>query len=58
MENFIGLGLGVCIALMGAYMIATGDPRLLHSYHYATTPVAELPCARARGRAPGWWDAG
>ena len=50
MENFIGLGLGVCIALMGAYMIATGDPRLLHSYHYVTTPVAELPAlARETG---------
>lgn len=54
MESVVGtvvvIALGLCIVAMGAWQVKTGDPRLLHSYHYATTPVAELPAlARETG---------
>ena len=46
----LSLGVAVCIALMGAFMVYSGDYRLLHGYHYATTPVAERPAlARETG---------
>ena len=32
----------LCVGI-GLYMIVTGNPKLLHGYHYATTPPAELP---------------
>lgn len=36
--------------ILGIYMIVSGNPRLLHSYHYATTPPEKLPAlARAEG---------
>ena len=38
------------IALLGIYMIATGNTALLHGYHYATTPPEQRPAlARACG---------
>ena len=43
MENIIGLGVGLIIAGLGIYMCVTGDVRLLHGYHYATTPESERP---------------
>ena len=51
METIVlSLGVAVCIALMGAFMVYSGDYRLLHGYHYATTPVAERPAlARETG---------
>lgn len=43
-------GCGLLCAGLGAYMIATGNPALLHGYHYATTPLAERPAlARESG---------
>lgn len=46
----IGIGTGLCIAALGIWQMVTGSPRLLHSYHYATTPAAELaPLARETG---------
>lgn len=43
METLMGVVVGGLIVLLGAYMLVTGDVRLLHSYHYATTPEAERP---------------
>ena len=41
---------GLLIAAMGVCQVVSGSPRLLHSYHYATTPPAELPAlARETG---------
>lgn len=48
MEVFVCLATAAAIAALGAYMLVTGDCRLLHGYHYATTPVAERPLL-ARG---------
>lgn len=46
----IGVGAGLCIVALGVWQVVTGSPRLLHSYHYATTPTAELaPLARETG---------
>ena len=41
METVIGFVLGGLVALLGVYMLVTGDVRLLHDYHYATTPPSE-----------------
>ena len=50
MELIICLGIGACIIAMSLYQIVSGNPRLLHSYHYATTPASELPAlARETG---------
>lgn len=54
MESLIGtaiaVGIGLCIVGLGIWQMVTGNPRLLHSYHYATTPAAELaPLARETG---------
>ena len=50
MDTIIGLGGGACVAFLGIYMLVSGDCRLLHGYHYATTPVAERPVlARENG---------
>ena len=35
----VGLLVGAC----GAYMFVTGNVRIMHSYHYATTPPAKMP---------------
>ena len=47
MESLIGtaiaVGIGLCIVALGIWQMVTGNPRLLHSYHYATTPAADLP---------------
>ena len=43
MELAICVVLGLLIVAMGVYQVVSGSPRLLHSYHYATTPPAELP---------------
>lgn len=44
------LVIGLIIVVMGVYMAVTGNPRLLHSYHYATVPPQKLPAlARATG---------
>lgn len=43
MADIIGLGVGLIIAGLGIYMCVTGDVRLLHGYHYATTPESERP---------------
>ena len=50
MADGIALGIGFCCAALGIFMIVTGNPGLLHSYHYATTPAEELPAlARETG---------
>ena len=43
MLDFIGVVIAGVTALLGVYMIVTGDWRLLHGYHYATTPESERP---------------
>lgn len=43
MADFIGVVIAGVTALLGVYMIVTGDWRLLHGYHYATTPESERP---------------
>ncbi|HIZ45416.1 MAG TPA: hypothetical protein IAA19_00095 [Candidatus Olsenella pullistercoris] len=43
MADFIGVVIAGVTALLGVYMIVTGDCRLLHGYHYATTPESERP---------------
>lgn len=53
-ESLIGIivaaGCGLLCAGLGAYMVVTGNPSLLHSYHYATTPLADRPAlARESG---------
>ena len=46
----IMLAFGACIVLMGLYMLKTGDPRLLHSYHYVgASPEARVKLARVSG---------
>ena len=35
----VGLLVGAC----GVYMFVTGNVRIMHSYHYATTPPAKMP---------------
>lgn len=35
----VGLLVGAC----GVYMLVTGNARIMHSYHYATTPPAKMP---------------
>lgn len=48
--TLIAIGCGVLCAGLGGYMVATGNPSLLHGYHYATTPLAERPAlARESG---------
>lgn len=38
------------IIILGAYMVASGNPAPLHGYHYATTPPEKLPAlARSTG---------
>ncbi len=50
MGMFIAVGCGLLCAGLGGYMVATGNPSLLHDYHYATTPLAERPAlARESG---------
>ena len=53
-ESLIGIivaaGCGLLCAGLGAYMVVTGNPSLLHSHHYATTPLADRPAlARESG---------
>lgn len=43
METLMGVVIGGLIVLLGIYMLVSGDVRLLHAYHYATTPEAERP---------------
>ena len=43
MDTILPLVLGIITAGLGVYMCVTGDVRLLHSYHYATTPEALRP---------------
>lgn len=43
MEMLVVLLPGILVMGLGAYMLVSGNPSLLHSYHYATTPSAELP---------------
>lgn len=35
----VGLLVGAC----GVYMLVTGNARIMHSYHYAATPLAKMP---------------
>lgn len=50
MDSLALLIVPVLTGALGIYMIASGNPRLLHSYHYATTPPEKLPAlARAEG---------
>lgn len=44
----VGLLVGAC----GVYMIVTGNARIMHAYHYATTPPAKMP-ALARWSGAG-----
>lgn len=45
----IGIVLGALVGGMGVYMMATRRVSLLHSYHYATTPLQDLPSI-------AWWS--
>lgn len=50
MDSLAILVIPVLTGALGIYMIVSGNPRLLHSYHYATTPPEKLPAlARATG---------
>lgn len=50
MDSLAILIVPVLTGALGIYMIVSGNPRLLHSYHYATTPPEKLPAlARAEG---------
>lgn len=50
MDALIVLLIGVLLAALGIFMAVSGNPSLLHSYHYATTPPEELPAlARETG---------
>ena len=50
MDSLAILIVPVLTGALGTYMIVSGNPRLLHSYHYATTPPEKLPAlARAEG---------
>ena len=50
METLVLCIVPALVAVLGIYMIISGNPRLLHSYHYATTPPEKLPAlARAEG---------
>lgn len=50
MDSLALLVIPVLTGALGIYMIVSGNPRLLHSYHYATTPPEKLPAlARATG---------
>lgn len=56
MDEFAGVIITAIVCLIiagfGIYQIITGDVRLLHSYHYATTPPANQPkLARITGAA-------
>lgn len=56
MDEFSGFIITAVVSLLiaglGVYQIITGDVRLLHSYHYATTPPADRPkLARITGAA-------
>lgn len=48
---------GVGIAACGVWQCVTGSPRLLHGYHYATTPEEKYP-ALARSTGAGMIVAG
>lgn len=49
---FVLFAIAGVVAALGIYMMVSGDPRLLHSYHYATTPVGLRP------RLARWTGAG
>ena len=50
MESLVGIVIGLGVVALGIWQVVTGNPRLLHSYHYATTPATELaPLARETG---------
>lgn len=50
MDTLFLLVIPALTSILGIYMIVSGNPRLLHSYHYATTPPEKLPAlARAEG---------
>lgn len=44
MYGFIGCALcGLLVAGCGLYMVVTGNPRIMHGYHYALVPPAKMP---------------
>lgn len=50
MDSLVILVPAALCAALGISMIVSGNPRMLHSYHYATTPPDKLPkLARAEG---------
>lgn len=50
MDKLFLLVIPALTGIIGIYMIVSGNPRMLHSYHYATTPPEKLPAlARAEG---------
>lgn len=50
MDTLVVVLIGLLVVALGIYMVVSGNPSLLHSYHYATTPPAELPAlARETG---------
>lgn len=58
MYGFIGCALcGLLVGGCGLYMVVTGDPRLMHGYHYAMVPPAKMP-ALARWSGAGLIAAG
>ena len=41
--SILGIVLSLVSILIGIYMIVTGNPSLLHAYHYATTAIQNIP---------------
>lgn len=48
---------GLLVAATGVYMLVTGNPRIMHGYHFATTPREKWP-ALARWSGAGMLVAG
>lgn len=48
---------GLLVAATGVYMLVTGNPSIMHGYHYATTPLSQRP-ALARWSGAGMLMAG
>lgn len=58
LSGFIGCSLcGLLVAGCGLYMVVTGNPRLMHGYHYALVPPEKMP-ALARWSGAGLIAAG
>ncbi|EPD78641.1 hypothetical protein HMPREF1527_00967 [Atopobium sp. oral taxon 199 str. F0494] len=40
--GILGIGVGICFLLIGAVMVKTGNPSLIHSYHIVQVPRSRL----------------